>query len=753
VSEDKTLEALDPAPSNSNRRAEFLAYAVTLVLALAFAFLVLQLWRADLAVPFAYEHDSFPILTWTKTMLDNGWWLTNKYLGAPAQFEMHDYPTNCNLHFAVLKCLSFLSSDPAVLVNLYFILSFPLISLAALTALRSLNVSRAVAMVGSILYAFLPYHFWRGESHLFLSTYYLIPLVCLVIVWIAKGEPFLIVRQPETRRLHLELTSTRAVCSVLICAALGCDFPYYPIFASLFLVVAGIYTFAHSRSASTLLKTAILTGVLSISFLGNMSPSFLYWWRNGPNLSPHHVAKRPWTDAETLSLTVTQLLLPADHHRLPVLGNLRDRFYSATRLVSEADAMVLGTIGSMGFLLLMGGFVCGHRSRSERGQRYHLFSVLTICALLVCTAGGFGTAFNLLGFGMVRCYNRISIFIGFLALAAIIMGIDLVYQRFAQRRGGLLIGRACLAVLLVLGIADQTGQTYLVPFSTTKETYQSDADFVARIEASVPENSMVFQMPYIAFLSYANACHQMLPYSHFRGYLHSHTLRWSFGAMHGRFGDNLHAQLANLPIECRIRELAFLGFAGIYVDRYGYADSAKELETQLRNILDTEPIVSRNGRLSFFSMADFNQRLKQGYTDEEWQKQHDFIYHSPQARWQAGFYLEETAGPDRWRWCGTDGTLQILNPADRTQRVSLRFVAKTCLPGAATLSIKSAGFSEQLAIDAPGSTFVKTLEIPPGPMAIHFHCTALPFLEPSRTLVFGIYNFRLEEVEDLVRSP
>src|SRR5207244_868905 len=179
----QTLETAAPAVPSSGRRREVLAYVATLVLALALAFLLFRLWRADLSVPFAYEHDSFPILMWTKTMIDNGWWLTNQYLGAPTQLEMYDYPTNCNLHFAVLKGLSILSSNPAVLVNLYFILSFPLVSLAALLALRSMNVARAVAIVGSILYAFLPYHLWRGEAHLFLGGYYFIPLIRLVIVW------------------------------------------------------------------------------------------------------------------------------------------------------------------------------------------------------------------------------------------------------------------------------------------------------------------------------------------------------------------------------------------------------------------------------------------------------------------------------------------------------------------------------------------------------------------------------------------
>ena len=269
----------------------------------------------------------------------------------------------------------------------------------------------------------------------------MVPLLLMVVVWLANGEPFLIVRRPETGQLRLELTNVRAIVSVLVCAAIGCDFPYYPVFALWFVLVAGIYRFARSRSAGTLWQTATLAGVVASSFLANMSPSFLYWWREGPNLSPAHVAKRPWTDAEQLSLTVTQLLLPPLQHRIPCFRALRDRFYNGTHLVSEGDALALGIVGSLGFLLLMGCFVWGHGARSERGRLCHVLGVLTVCAVLVCTAGGFGTAFNLLGFGLVRCYNRISIFIGFLALAASCVGIDLLYRRYAEHRSGRVIAR------------------------------------------------------------------------------------------------------------------------------------------------------------------------------------------------------------------------------------------------------------------------------------------------------------------------
>ncbi|HLJ97083.1 MAG TPA: hypothetical protein VKU02_28220 [Gemmataceae bacterium] len=740
------MEPIHPALPRPNHRAEVLAYAAACVLALGLAFVALRLWRADLTIPLAYREDSFAILTWTKTLLDNGWWMTNPYLGAPSQLEMHDYPTNCNLHFAVLKCLSLVTSDAATLVNLYFLLSFPLVALAALAALRNLGVARPVAVVSSILYAFLPYHFWRGESHLFLTNYYMVPLVCLVVIWLGKDEPFLIVRNPETGRLKLELRSLRAIASVLICLAVGCDFPYYPVFAAVLLLLAGAYSLAVRFSTSTLARTIVLFSLIAASFLGNMSPSFMYWWKNGRNLSPEHTAKRPWTDGEAYSLTVTQLLLPVEGHRLPLFKGLRDKFYTGTKLASEMDAMALGAVGSLGFLLALGALVCCHRADSERGRLYHLLGLLIAFAIFICTTGGFGTAFNLVGIGIMRCYNRASIFIGFLSLAALSVWLDARYRRYAQGRWGFACANVGFAILLALGLLDQTGKNYLAPFAAVKEEYRNDADFVAQIERCVPMGGMVFQLPYVSFLSYRNACHQMVPYSHFRGYLHSHTLRWSFGAMHGRYGDNLHARLAGLPLELSLRELAYLGFDGVFVDRLGYPDAGKQLETELRGLLRTEPIISRNQRFSFFRMNDFKERLMKDCSEGEWQQQHDRVYYYLQTQWTAGFFMEEVLGPDHWRWCGKDGTLEILNPSDHPKRVSLRFLARSDSPGTGTLGIHCSLFTENLSIDRSGTPWTKIVEIPPGRTVVHFQCTATPSVYPSRTIVFGLFNFHVEEI-------
>ncbi|HWS46674.1 MAG TPA: hypothetical protein VN636_12490, partial [Acidimicrobiia bacterium] len=64
------------------------------------------------------------------------------------------------------------------------------------------------------------------------------------------------------------------------------------------------------------------------------------------------------------------------------------------------------------------------------------------------------------------------------------------------------------------------------------------------------------------------------------------------------------------PISEIIPAVAASGFDGLYIDRYGYADNAKSLEANLRTILGEEPLVSDNGRLSYFDLRQYANTLR-----------------------------------------------------------------------------------------------------------------------------------------------
>jgi phosphoglycerol transferase len=87
----------------------------------------------------------------------------------------------------VVKLLTLFTSDHALALNLFYLLTFPLTAVTAFYFLRSLKYSFGPSLLVSLLYTFLPYHFFR-RYHLMMGAYYLVPLMVLVIVWVCLEQ-------------------------------------------------------------------------------------------------------------------------------------------------------------------------------------------------------------------------------------------------------------------------------------------------------------------------------------------------------------------------------------------------------------------------------------------------------------------------------------------------------------------------------------------------------------------------------------
>ena len=120
------------------------------------------------------------------------------------------------------------------------------------------------------------------------------------------------------------------------------------------------------------------------------------------------------------------------------------------------------------------------------------------------------------------------------------------------------------------------------------------------IEERLPSEAMVFQLPYSRFPE-APPIFRMADYDLMRGYLHSHDLRWSYGHTKGR-GDDPNVPISTEKVPDMVRDLKASGFAGVYIDRFAYTDGAAALEKQLAEATGAAPLVSRDGRLSFFEL-------------------------------------------------------------------------------------------------------------------------------------------------------
>jgi hypothetical protein len=626
-----------PEPDRRRRSSEparsawghpLVAAAVALGLSLLILTCVIRLWDADLTILPNTKGDVIVVAMSVKSMVENGWWLHNPRLGMPFGQQLFDVPFVDNLSMLAMKLLSLYASNYAVVINCFFFLTFPLTVIISLLVLRRFAISYPSAIVASLLYVFLPYHFFRGEAHLFLSAYYVVPLIVMVCVWLWRNEL-------DVRRVALDgpaapHISRRATCTLITVLLIGSGENYYAFFACFLLCVAGIGGSLSSSSLRPLSLAVSLSALVTLVVALNNVPSLVYIWHHGTNKV---VAVRGPQEAELYGLKISQMLLPVDGHRVPYLSRLRNNYNSLAPIVNENGATTLGAVTGFGFLFLLAQLLW--LRETQVGDLCRPLASLAVASVLFGTIGGFGSLFNFLIYAQFRAYNRISIFIAFLSLFATALLLDLLGREFDRRELGRWMWYSSLALVLLVGLLDQTSAVFVPHYAESRVENLSDAAFVKKIEASVPRSAMIFQLPIVPFPTNPPV-QRMVDYDLLKGYLHSASLRWSYGSVKGRDGALWDECVGNQPLNWMVPEIVFAGFSGIYIDRYGYSDSGARIESAFLQILGESPIVSDNGRLAFFNLTKLAISTRAQYTLAEWLARHEQALRLSEVRTQCG---------------------------------------------------------------------------------------------------------------------
>ncbi len=207
---------------------------------------------------------------------------------------------------------------------------------------------------------------------------------------------------------------------------------------------------------------------------------------------------------------------------------------------------------------------------------------------------------------MIRCYNRLSIYIAFFALAGLFLLVQRLTRRHVDSRLGFMAYATALGAVLVLGAFDQTEPPFVPQYAAEKKLYTMDAEFGKRMEAVLPAGAMVYELPYVRFPESLPA-HNLSDYELFRPYLHTRTLRWSYGTMKGRELGSREAAFAKRPLTETLPELTKEGFRGVYLDRAGFADNGAAVEADLARLLGAAPIISQTGLQVFFDLTRYAQ--------------------------------------------------------------------------------------------------------------------------------------------------
>jgi phosphoglycerol transferase len=340
-------------------------------------------------------------------------------------------------------------------------------------------------------------------------------------------------------------------------------------------------------------------GAVCIALIGgatalNLAPTLWSWHQQGTPLMVHD--KGP-AEAETYGLKIRQLVSPGFSHWFPPFRSWLARERAAAfPIETENGSSRLGVVATVGFLGLIGVLFVPRLADALREAGVVVAaSRLTLAAILLATVGGFGSVFSLLVSPQIRAYNRISPFIAFFALTAVALALDSL-SRWRSRR------ITAAVIVIVAGLADQSAAV-----ATLNDAHKSITEEVAglerlvgALESRLPAGAMVFQLPALPYPE-DNRVARLGMYDHFKLYLVSHTLRWSYPALTNRSARWLLGAGLLEPRELA-RELAGEGFAAIEVDRYGYDDGGVGVVEALRAQLEPADVIGETPRYVIFDI-------------------------------------------------------------------------------------------------------------------------------------------------------
>jgi phosphoglycerol transferase len=602
------------------RWREWHLYLLTVVVTCVVTYFALQLWDANLAIPFQYDGDALPTAAHFKDTIATGWYDFNPLLGAPFGQTFNDYPEADNLPMVFALLLSVFTHSWQVVLNVFYLLGYPLIAASSLWFLRRLGISRLISMALAVAYAIAPYHFFRSESHLFLGSYFVVPLSLALVMMVVRGERLWGVGRSRNRAVAWILGPTSR--TALIIALTGTAEAYYCAFFLVLLAVAAVFRLVHSRNGKRFFGAVVAGAAGVAALLINELPNLIFSWRNGPDAD---ALTRVPADTEVYALKLTQLLLPWSGSRIGLLQEFRSLYDTTYPIPSEEPALgALAAAGLIALFLLIAYRATNWGRRTERTKVVRdatdtlgQLGMLTFVAFIVSTIGGLATFVSFVT-DALRGWNRISIFIALLCLAAVGVLIDLLLARLSvsklrapsSRRAA---GIAVTALVIVIAFIDQTPSTLGAGYAVTAAAYKADDVWIKSIQSTLPPSALVLELPYQPFpesdsSSGVNSDDQDIPF------LHSDTLRWTGGGIKGRPRSDWPGTLATYSGTRIVKLAAASGVDGIEIDRLAYGPGWSGLEKSIGSALGTPPTVSADDRYTFFSLIPYQRRLKTQYS-------------------------------------------------------------------------------------------------------------------------------------------
>jgi phosphoglycerol transferase len=262
------------------------------------------------------------------------------------------------------------------------------------------------------------------------------------------------------------------------------------------------------------------------------------------------------------------LFLPVSH-RSPAATEFTKKYKSDLAMPINEPSYI-GILAAAGFLAMCGQMIVSLMQKRGRPDGRALQALWLTGYSIV---GGLNGILGVAGLMLFRGQNRVSIMLMALSLFFVVQRLSRLSMRWPRPVSA--FAALLLGLMVVWDQWPYILHDYI--FEATREVMKSDRAFAKRMEKELPAGGMVFQLPVLPYPEAGD-----LDYEHFRPYLFTKSLRYTYGAIRGRGDEDWQRRVAEMSPAEQIPVLEKYGFAAIYIVRRAHPGNGRELEAAFR---------------------------------------------------------------------------------------------------------------------------------------------------------------------------
>lgn len=588
---------------NKINRWDWIGAILACMVSLVTLFCVYSLGTKNWSVPIIFSNDGTGGIFAIKNICDGDGFFHFASLSAP--FGEYNYTEDFIFPLLVVYVISIFTKDVGLISNLFWIATYVITAITAYFFIRKLRLSSYTAIMGAVIYNFLPYHYFRLE-HFWLFGCYAIPLAGWVIVdmWqLGQRNDFEDWQLNKWKHLLIDFA---------FCLIIGLNGMYYSVFSIFLLAFSMIVAKFYEKNWKLML--ALIAEIIIIFVPAAIFTIGLDKWL-GINQSGFTASVRPISELELYGLRLFIMFLPIPGHRIERFSTFTEQCYKLLNVYTENYTEHLGLLMSIGCVIsLIAVFADSNNNFLKK------LGLMNVFIMLFATIGGFDLFIGFFVSSAIRCYNRMSIFIALFSIGAFCITLEYLFEkiRIISKNLEILI---CIGFCL-LGVWDQTSpmfaeystydlsEGYQYSYTEIGEQYFSYEEYFNKIESQISANSNVYIMPNEIVDDSTRAFRMKL-------YVTAETLNWSYSTLRSQYSRWM-TEAENQEQSVFLETLAIMNFNGILIDKNAYAsdETFKKTLKYIQEETSAKPIISDDNLLFFFDLEDYFGKIRDAYGEE-----------------------------------------------------------------------------------------------------------------------------------------